>query len=49
MDTFYTVYDILLDGELFNMVPEEFMERYEKHEKDSERMEKVHKRECDKR
>lgn len=35
MDTFYTVYDILLDGELFKMVPEEFMEKYENHEKDS--------------
>ena len=47
LDTFYTVYDILLDGELFNMVPEEFMEKYEKHEKNSERVEKVHNRESD--
>lgn len=47
-DTFYTVYDILLDGELFNMVPEEFMEKYEKHEKDSERVEEVHSGERDK-
>ena len=35
-DIFYTVYDILLDGELFKMVPEEFMEKYKKHEKDTE-------------
>ena len=35
MDTFYTVYDILLDGELVRMVPEEFMEKYKKHEEDS--------------
>ena len=48
MDTFYTVYDILLDGELYNMVPEEFMEKYEKHEKDSQRVEKVHSGEHDK-
>ena len=34
-DTFYTVYDILLDGELFKMVPEEFMESYKKYEKDT--------------
>ena len=34
MDTFYAVYDILLDGELVRMVPEEFMEKYQKHEKD---------------
>ena len=47
LDTFYTVYDILLDGELFRMVPEEFMEKYEKHEKNSERVEKVHNRESD--
>ena len=36
IDTFYIVYDILLDGELFKMVPEEFMERYEKNEKDTD-------------
>jgi len=35
LDTFYTVYDILLDGELFKMVPEEFMESYGKHEEDN--------------
>ena len=35
MDTFYTVYDVLLGGELFKMVPEEFMESYGKHEKDT--------------
>ena len=34
-DAFYIVYDILLEGELFRMVPEEFMERYEKHEKNN--------------
>jgi len=33
--SFYSVYDILLDGELFKMVPEEFMEKYKKHEKDT--------------
>lgn len=33
--TFYVVYDILLDGELLKMVPKEFMEPYEKYEKDS--------------
>ena len=32
MDTFYTVYDILLDGQLFKMVPREFMERYKLYE-----------------
>jgi hypothetical protein len=47
-DTFYLVYDILLDGELYNMVPEEFMEKYKKHEKNSERVEKIHSGECDK-
>jgi len=36
MDTFYTVYDILLNGELIKMVPEEFMEKYEKNEKNPE-------------
>ena len=34
-DIFYKVYDILLDGELFKMVPEEFMESYGKNEKDT--------------
>ena len=34
-DTFYKVYDILLDGELFRMVPEEFMERYGRYEEDN--------------
>ena len=34
-NTFYIVYDILLDGELLKMVPQEFMELYKKHEKDS--------------
>jgi len=34
--SFYAVYDILLDGELFKMVPEEFMEKYKKYEKDTE-------------
>ncbi len=33
--TFYTVYDILLNGELYKMVPEEFMEKYKKYEEDS--------------
>jgi len=35
MNSFYIVYDILLDGELLKMVPQEFMELYKKHEKDS--------------
>ena len=34
-EAFYTVYDILLDGELITMVPEEFMEMYEKYEEDN--------------
>ena len=33
MNTFYIVYDVLLDGELLKMIPQEFMEFYEKHEK----------------
>ena len=41
IDTFYTVYDVLIDGTLFNMIPEEFMERYKLHEKDFKRMEKL--------
>jgi len=40
-DTFYTVYDILLDEKLFKMVPEEFMERYNPNETNIERMEDV--------
>ena len=32
--SFYIVYDILLDGELIKMIPQEFMEFYEKYEKD---------------
>ena len=35
VSAFYIVYDILLDGELIKMIPQEFMEFYEKHEKDS--------------
>ena len=35
MNSFYIVYDILLDGELLKMVPQEFMEPYKKYEKDS--------------
>ena len=35
IDTFFIVYDILLDGELIKMVPEEFMEMYEDYEKDT--------------
>ena len=40
LDTFYIVYDILVDGELFKMVPEEFIEPYND-EKIYDRMEKV--------
>ena len=31
---FYIVYDILLEGQLIKMIPQEFMEFYEKYEKD---------------
>ena len=34
LESFYTVYDVLLDGRLFRLVPEDFMEFYEKYEKD---------------
>ena len=34
INSFYIVYDILLDGELLKMIPQEFMEFYEKYEKD---------------
>ena len=37
VDTFFIVYDILLDGELIKMVPEEFMEIYEGHDLDVEK------------
>ena len=33
MNMFFLVYDILLDGELFKMVAEEFMEKYNLNEK----------------
>ena len=33
LNAFYIVYDILLDGELIKMIPQEFMEFYEKYEK----------------
>ena len=33
MNAFYIVYDILLNGELIKMIPQEFMEFYEKYEK----------------
>ena len=32
---FYVVYDILLDGELLKMIPQEFMEFYRRYEKNS--------------
>jgi len=35
IDTFFIVYDILLDGELIKMVPEEFMEMYGDYEEDT--------------
>ena len=35
MNAFYIVYDVLLNGELIKMIPQEFMELYEKYEKDS--------------
>ena len=35
IDTFFIVYDILLDGELIKMIPEEFMEKYEEYEEDT--------------
>ena len=35
IDTFFIVYDILLDGELVKMVPEEFMEMYGDYEEDT--------------
>ena len=35
IDTFFIVYDILLDGELIKMVPEEFMEMYGEYEEDT--------------
>lgn len=34
-DYAYRVYDILLNGELLTMVPEDFMESYKKNEKDN--------------
>ncbi len=40
---FYIVYDVLLAGELLKMIPQEFMEFYEKYEKDSKRVEKLYK------
>ena len=43
MHSFYIVYDILLDGELIKMIPQEFMEFYEKYEKDSKRVAKLYK------
>ena len=42
--SFYIVYDILLDGELIKMIPQEFMEFYEKYEEDSKRVAKLYKR-----
>ena len=35
LNSFYIVYDILLNGELIKMIPEEFMEFYKRHEKDT--------------
>lgn len=35
VDSFFIVYDILLDGELIKMVPEEFMEMYGDYEKNT--------------
>ena len=43
MHSFYIVYDILLDGELIKMIPQEFMEFYEKYEEDSKRVAKLYK------
>ena len=34
-NSFYIVYDILFNGELFKMVPQEFMVRYNINEKNS--------------
>ena len=34
-DVFYIVYDILIDGELIKVVPEEFMEIYIENERDT--------------
>mgnify|MGYP003135267422 CR=1 FL=1 len=33
-NAFYLVYDVLINGELLKMVPQEFMEHYRKYEKD---------------
>ena len=44
MSSFYIVYDILLDGELIKIIPQEFMEFYEKYEEDSERVANLYKR-----
>ncbi len=41
LNAFYIVYDILLDGQLIKMIPQEFMEFYEKYEEDSKRVEKL--------
>jgi len=43
LNAFYIVYDILLDGQLIKMIPQEFMEFYEKYEEDSKRVEKLFK------
>ena len=32
IDTFYTVYDVLIEEKLFSMIPEEFMEKFKLHE-----------------
>ncbi len=43
LNAFYIVYDILLDGQLIKMIPQEFMEFYEKYEEDSKRVQKLFK------
>ena len=43
IDTFYIVYDVLIEEKLFNMIPEEFMEKFELHEENFKRMEKMDK------
>ena len=43
VEAFYIVYDILLEGELIKMIPQEFMEFYEKYEEDPKRVAKLFK------
>ena len=40
-EMFYLAYDVLINGELFKMVPQDFLESYKNYEKDNKQLDSI--------